>query len=100
MECYDNGTFCIVDCGIYLDINSIATLKNILLQAISVKKPLIFHSNEITRIDTAGLQLLLSFTLELKKNNLSWQWEKPSSTLIKTARILGMSKLLKIPNDP
>jgi anti-anti-sigma regulatory factor len=97
MECLNENNYCIIKLGACLNIKSIRDQQEMLSNAFSLNKPIRICAREITQIDTASLQLLLIFTIFITQNNLSWKWQKPSTSLIKIADLLGMRELLKLP---
>ena len=48
----------IVHCGSEVDLSSVVDQKEILLHALQIKKPISLEASEISKIDTAGIQLL------------------------------------------
>ena len=86
----------VIPLGASLTIESVNALKKVLDEALILKKNIIFQAEEITQVDTAGLQFVLSFTKNLSQLNLEWEWQEPSMMLIHMANILGMSNLLKL----
>ena len=52
------------------------------------------NAGEVHMIDTAGLQLLLAFVLEVKNQNRSISWQAVSPAFKETAELLGMMELL------
>lgn len=89
----------IIRCGSHLDKESIQDQREIFIKVLAAKKPIIFYANDITKVDTAGLQLVLSFTLAASKHNIAWEWREPSSVLMREADLLGMRNLLKLPDN-
>lgn len=53
-------------------------------------------ARQVHMIDTAGLQLLLAFVLELKNENRSINWRGVSPAFKETAGLLGLTELLGI----
>lgn len=80
----------------HLDIASIQELFLILKKALDTQQPILLQANEITRIDTACLQMLLSFYLACQEKKMTVEWESPSSIFIEIAKILNMNQLLKL----
>ena len=78
-------------------IDALEAPRQQLLRALSEKT----HSVEldlsgVTRIDTAGLQLLLAFALELRRTGRQLALSRPSEVLAQGARLAGFSELLNL----
>jgi ABC-type transporter Mla MlaB component len=86
----------LVDFGSTLTIAEATQHKNVLLQALKLAKPIVLKADKIEKIDTAGLQLLLSFIKSAAQKNIPWQWQTPSSLLKEKASLLGIIDLLKL----
>lgn len=86
-----------VDCGLQMDISTVEEQKVILLQALQPKNTIYLHTAEISAIDTAGLQLLISFCLTADQSQITWRWMNVSEKLLEIAQLLGADKLLKLP---
>jgi len=50
----------------------------------------------VTRIDTAGLQLLLAFVLEMRGRGRRVVLSRPSASLVQSARLAGLFDLLSL----
>jgi anti-anti-sigma regulatory factor len=87
----------IIHFGKYLNLTSIEIQKNVLKEVLATNKPIVFEAREVSQVDTAGLQLLLSFTIAAAENNISWEWIEPSYTLIQCSNLLGVRELLHLP---
>ena len=87
----------ILHCDKRLSLENIHTQKNIFIDVLAIKKPIIFDAHSLSYIDTAGLQLLLSVVLAADTNRIPWTWRQPSAALLQCANLLGMSQLLKLP---
>jgi ABC-type transporter Mla MlaB component len=48
--------------------------------------------SQVSKIDTAGLQLLVALT----KTAPAWSWRAASPALVEAGRLLGLSELLKL----
>lgn len=94
MRIEKTNTETIIYCGPAVDLLSVVEQKAILLQALEIKKPICLEAGEISKIDTAGIQLLLNFILTAAKANLRWRWKNPSLQLINTSELLGLDQVL------
>lgn len=96
MDWQDENEHIIVNCGQRIDLESVQDQRDLLIKVLALKKPIIFKANEVIKVDTAGLQLFLSFTITATSQNISWKWETPSSTLVQVSNLLGMKELLRL----
>ncbi len=96
MDCILEKDNVIVKFDKHLDMTSIQDAFIMLKKAFDYNKPILLQVNEITRLDTAGLQLLLSFYLAAHEKKITIQWEAPSAILVEIAKILNLYKLLKL----
>ncbi len=80
-----------VSCGRFLDIAHVADLKKRISTAFE-KNPevLSMTADQVERVDSAGLQLLLSTWVKCNKLNLEFKLTKPSDVLLNTGKLLGM----------
>lgn len=86
----------IVHCGPHMDLSSVVAQKETLLQALHIKKSICLEASEISKIDTAGIQLLLNFVLAAKDANIIWYWKNPTTQLINISKLLGVDRVLAI----
>ena len=83
-------------------LNSDATIKSIEELYQQFKRVLDFHdiievnAVEVTTIDTATLQLLVSLKKEEKRLNKTIHILSPSSRFLESARLLGLSNVLEL----
>lgn len=77
-------------------IDSLESPRQQLLRALGDKASLAVHLDlsGVTRIDTAGLQMLLAFVLEMRRQNRPLALLRPSEILAQSARLAGLSELL------
>ena len=99
MECLFENNIATLRCGAYFDLASIKDQLPLLKKLIESKKQILIEAKDITRIDTAGLQLLLSFYLSCFRHGLSVQWVNPSITLIQAATLIGVDQLLGLTHN-
>ena len=48
------------------------------------------QADAVSRIDTAGVQLLFAFSKSAKEHSISLTWKSPSETLVGAAKTLGL----------
>ncbi len=57
---------------------------------IDENEEIILDGSEVNRIDTLGIQLLLSALMYVSKQKKSYIWHKPSSIIYQSVKQLGM----------
>ena len=57
---------------------------------------LIVTADKVSRVDTAGLQLLLALVQSSKEASITVAWESPSVSLIEAADVLGLTAQLHL----
>lgn len=77
------------------DISSVIDMHEELKNMFGNEK-VIFDGEGVERIDTASLQLILSFVQEAKINNIDVVWRSPSEAISNSARLLGMQDALQL----
>jgi|GEM_PF-6795053 len=77
-----------------LDLSTVKEQKTVLEEVLSLNRPVIFDAEKLKRIDLASLQLLVSFSITVKKLPVSWKGISPS--LFQMASLLGMERYLKL----
>ena len=75
-------------------IDSVETLRQLLLTALAAKTSVELDLSGVTRIDTAGLQLLLAFVLEMQRQKRPLSLQRPSEIFAQSARLAGLNDLL------
>ncbi len=85
-----------VSLGSAVDIMHAAGLKDRLAAALEKKPHVVLISDKVERADTAGLQLIYSFKLEVEAKNKQLSWQKPSDALLTACNSLGLSDALGI----
>jgi anti-anti-sigma factor len=69
-----------------------------LLRALDGEAGVEIDLSGVTRIDTAGLQLLLAFVLEMRGQGRQLLLTKPSEIFSQGARLAGLNELLGLQN--
>lgn len=75
-------------------INKAGDLFKSLEQLDTSSKEVEIDASKIEIIDSAILQLLLSYSLSLKEKNIKLIWHKPTDGLLNKASVLGLTELL------
>ena len=85
-----------VSLGNALDIMHVANIKERLLASLKKKSRIVLIADKVEKVDTAGLQLIYAFKLEVETHNKHLAWQKPSTILKNACHSLGMSEALNI----
>jgi anti-anti-sigma regulatory factor len=88
-----NNNHRVIILGKTLKMDSIEEQLQVLTDALNSKNTIIIEANEVLEVDSASLQLLLSFLLEVDQRKIDYQWKSPSTYLIKMVSALGMKKV-------
>lgn len=81
-------------CGEALDITNAAALHTRLERSLQKASVIEFKADAVDKVDTAGLQLIVSIKKEVETLGGGIVWKKPSEKLITSAKALGLSKHL------
>jgi len=92
-----DATKTVITCEPTVDINYALTLYEHLKDAINANHEVEIHAGEVTKIDTAILQVFLAFTLEAKTAGLVVNWVNISETFRVSADLLGLTAELNLP---
>jgi len=87
-----------VSLGSAVDIMHASGLKERLMASLEKKPHIVLISDKVERADTAGLQLIHAFKLEVEAQKKQMSWQKPSDALLVACDSLGMSEALDILN--
>lgn len=99
MECIIGNDSTIIKLGQSFDITSVNENFSILKDLLTTNHAIQIIADEVTRIDMAGLQLLLSFYLACQQNKVSLHCQKFSSALQTAIELAGMHPLLALTSD-
>ncbi len=88
----------IINLGSLLKISNIEEQKNFYLQTIETCDAVALHGDLITSLDTASLQLLLSFILTASARNITVQWLSASAEIQHASKLLGIDAYLNLPS--
>jgi ABC-type transporter Mla MlaB component len=70
--------------------------REVLLRAVEDGMSVVVDVSGVTRIDTAGLQLLLAFAFDMRRQGRVVMWSGVPSALREGARLAGITALLGI----
>jgi ABC-type transporter Mla MlaB component len=79
-------------------IESLSERREELQRALEDGLPVEIDVSEVARIDTAGLQLLLAFVLDMRRNGRSAKCVAASAPVLQGARLAGISDFLGLPS--
>jgi len=77
-----------------ISIQNVNEWRATLLEVLQNNSAVNIDAADLSRIDTAGLQLLTVFVTEMISAGKTLQWESSSRMLVTTARQLGLAKKL------
>ena len=82
--------------GKNVDITAVAGVHERMLKALEKATTVELKADAVERIDSAGLQLILSFKQELQQSGGTLTWKRPSDKLRDVADLLGMADDLEL----
>ena len=77
-----------------VDITTVALLHEKLNRLLNEQKEIYLNAQKVTKIDGAGLQLIMGFILAARKLALTIKWNGVSEQFAKNAEILGLTDQL------
>jgi phospholipid transport system transporter-binding protein len=86
-----------VDLGVSCTLHEAAALRSACLAALDSKDPPALDGSRVERVDTAGLQVLVGFTIDCIERSLHFTWAGRSEALVRGIRLLGLEALLESP---
>lgn len=84
-----------VDLADDLSIGEIRTVADA-LKAVPMDAELNLNAEEVSVVDSAGIQLLLSWTIHLRKQNVAFTWSHVPDVLLSVAETLGVAETLQL----
>ena len=85
----------VLSCPSVLSIAETAEFRTRLL-ALPADAPVVIDASEVSRIDGAGVQLLLAFVRKLDADGRSWSWSGRAQCIDRAARTLAVADSLGI----
>lgn len=79
-----------------LSIANVSEWKKQLSELLLKDTPLSLDAAALTRVDTAAIQMLSAFIIQVRSSGQEFSWVEPSETLKSTAQCLGMSEYLAL----
>jgi len=89
---------CRVELSADLVIGGAAELHARLCKALPESAPVVLDAAAVSRMDTSGLQLLQAFVQARNEGEHEWRWENVGDGLREAAALLGMQKMLELPD--
>ena len=86
-------------CGEALDVVNVTRLHEQLQKELHQSNTLELDAANVAKADTAGLQLLIALSEQIKNTGGKLVWYAASEKLIECAQKLGLAKFLEIPSD-
>lgn len=88
---------CVIDLGVSCTLHEAAALRAACMAALESKDPPVIDGTRVERVDTAGLQVLVGFTIDCMERSLHFTWAGRSEALARGIRLLGIEALLESP---
>ncbi|MDH5324808.1 MAG: STAS domain-containing protein [Gammaproteobacteria bacterium] len=82
--------------GSSLDIAYSAILKDELLKALESKQDCYIDAANVSRVDTASLQVLAAFVRDLETQGSKLVWQGDSEVIRQGAGLLGLEQILRL----
>jgi len=73
-----------------LGIAEVESMHQSLSQILDAHVDVTIQSEDLSRVDAAGVQLIYAFVKEAKSRSISVKWASLSETLVETATMLGL----------
>lgn len=86
-----------IDLGASCTLHEVAALRGVCLAALEAKEPPVIDGSRVERVDTAGLQVLVGFTIDCMERSINFSWAGRSDALQQGIRLLGIEALLESP---
>lgn len=89
----------VVHFGNQMDNNTVVDQQVELLLVLQLRKPIHITANTLSKLDTAGIQLLVNFCRTAHIQGISLEWQAVSPALKNTAALLGAEQLLGLKEE-
>jgi anti-anti-sigma regulatory factor len=87
----------LIDLGVSCTLQDVAAVRSACLAALASKDPPHIDGSRVERVDTAGLQVLVGFTIDCMERSIHFTWTDRSTALERSIRRLGIGPLLESP---
>ena len=80
-----------------VNIAKVESLHHEMEEAFKLALPTIIHASDVSRADTAALQLLVVFIKSMHQAKVKISWSGVSDELVAAAKLLGLEEVLNLP---
>jgi ABC-type transporter Mla MlaB component len=87
----------IIDLGSSCTLPDVAALRLACIAALEAKSPPVLDGARVERVDAAGIQVLVGFTIDCMERSVDFSWAGRSPQLARAIRLLGVDALLESP---
>jgi anti-anti-sigma regulatory factor len=88
-----------IDLGTSCTLHEATALRVACRAALESKEPPSIDGTRVERVDTAGLQVLVGFTIDCMERSMHFGWTGRSPALVRGIRLLGIEPLLESPGQ-
>ncbi len=89
----------VINCEPTLDISASEALYEHLGEAFQENHEIEIKAGEVTRVDTAILQVFTALMIEARVKDINVEWSSVSNTFYASAKLLGLTAELKLPDQ-
>jgi anti-anti-sigma regulatory factor len=86
-----------VDLGSSCTLTDVAALRAACIAALEAHDPPAIDGTQVERVDAAGIQVLVGFTIDCMERSINFSWVGRSPSLAHAIRLLGVDALLESP---
>ena len=86
-----------IDLGAACTLHEAVALRSACLAALGASEPPVLDGSRVECVDSAGLQVLVAFTIDCMERSLNFRWRGRSPVLEQGIRRLGLEPLLDSP---
>jgi anti-anti-sigma regulatory factor len=86
-----------LDLGASCTLTDVATLRTACIAALEAKDPPTIDGTRVERVDAAGIQVLVGFTIDCMERSINFSWSGRSPELKRGIQLLGVEALLESP---
>ena len=86
-----------IDLGSSCTLKEVAALRTACIAALDCKDPPAIDGTRVERVDAAGVQVLVGFTIDCMERSVNFSWVGRSPQLAHAIHLLGVDALLESP---
>lgn len=86
-----------LDLGSSCTLTEVAALRASCIAALDAKAPPAIDGTQVERVDAAGVQVLVGFTIDCMERSINFSWVGRSPQLAHAIHLLGVDALLESP---